>query len=99
VAVLHLLARYWDWAGSNVGAMPACGLVALTAGLIFRKPLARLWHRVHAAILAPIHARLDGIAATAAAAHRIAADTHKALTGFEHPDAPKAERKTGGTRL
>ena len=31
---------------------------------------------------------LSEIRAVAEAAHRIAADTHKALTGLDHPDAP-----------
>jgi hypothetical protein len=29
---LHWLGRYWAWAGSNIGAMPACGLLALAVG-------------------------------------------------------------------
>lgn len=88
--VFHELRLYWAWAGSNIGAMPGCGLVALIAGLIFRRPLARLWHRVHEAILAPVHTRLDEIARHAIAARVIAADTHKALTGIDHPQAPSA---------
>jgi hypothetical protein len=29
---LHWVSTYWDWAGSNIGAMPACGAIALGVG-------------------------------------------------------------------
>jgi len=29
---LHWLRAYWEWAGSNIGAMPACGAIALGVG-------------------------------------------------------------------
>lgn len=89
--VFHLLLRYWDWAGSNVGAMPACGLVALVAGLIFRKPLERLAGKVHGKLMEPVHARLREIESHAVAARKIAADTHRELTGHDHPDAPRGK--------
>lgn len=48
---MHLLARYWSWAGSNVGAMPACGAVAFAFAFIFRDrighALAAWWHKHH----------------------------------------------------
>jgi hypothetical protein len=36
---------------------------------------------------------LEQIRETAEKAHRIAADTHKALTGIDHPDAPPTTRE------
>lgn len=51
MAALHLLARYWAWAGSNVGAMPACGAIAAGFAFIFRdrlgRTLAAWWHKHH----------------------------------------------------
>jgi hypothetical protein len=87
VVVLHLLGRYWAWAGSNVGAMPACGAVAFVFAFVFRDRLGRAfsawWHR-HLG-----HSReLAEIRAIAEKAHRISADTPRALTGQVHPDAP-----------
>lgn len=84
---LHLLARYWALAGSNVASMPACGAIAALFAFIFRdrlgKALASWWHR-HLG-----HGReLAEIRAIAEKAHRISADTHRALTGLDHPDAP-----------
>lgn len=90
--VLHWLARYWAWAGSNIGAMPACGLLALAVGgpvtYLLRdrigRRLATWWHKHlgHGAELAEIRE-------IAEQGRRISADTHRALTGLEHPDAPK----------
>lgn len=58
------------------------------AELLLRKPLRRAW----AGLRAPLHLHItDEIASLRedlAAARRIAADTHLALTGREHPDAP-----------
>ena len=58
MTVVHWLAWYWDWAGSNIGAMPGCGLVAVAAALVFRRWLGRhlaaWWHRHHGP-----HARED----------------------------------------
>lgn len=80
---LHWLRLYWDWAGSNIGAMPGCGLVAVASAACFRKPLARWWHRHFGA-----QAELAGIKAAAESAHRIAADLFEHHTGRQHPDAP-----------
>lgn len=80
----HWLGSYWAWVGSNIGALPAEALVTLLAGWIFRKPLGRLKGR----LLSGVHQRLDVIERKAAAAHRIAADTHRHVTGRDHPDAP-----------
>jgi hypothetical protein len=64
------LAAYWAWAGSNIGAMPACGLLALAAGApltyLLRDrighTLAAWWHKHHrqhmAAELAAMEQRL-----------------------------------------
>ena len=32
----HEAWRYWQWAGSNVGAMPLCGVVAAAFGYLLR---------------------------------------------------------------
>jgi hypothetical protein len=75
LAAWHAWCRYWDWAGSNIGAMPGCGAVAAVAGACFRKPLRAWWRR---------HSGADA----AEAAHRIAADLWRHHTGTDHPDAP-----------
>lgn len=81
--VTHWLRWYWDWAGSNVGAMPACGLFAVLSAVCFRRPAAAWWHRHFGA-----RQDLADIKAVADAAHRIAADLYKHHTGHHHPDAP-----------
>jgi hypothetical protein len=93
---LHWLRAYWAWAGSNIGAMPACGAIALGIGApltyLLRERIGRAlhgWWRRHLS-----HgAELAEIRAIAEKAHRIAADTHKALTGKDHPDAPGGRRE------
>jgi hypothetical protein len=89
VIIGHLLLRYWAWAGSNIGAMPGCGLVAVVSAVCFRKPLAAWWHKHFG-----MKADLAEIRDAAAAAHRIAADLFEHHTGQAHPDAPG---KPGGT--
>lgn len=84
----HLLRQYWDWAGSNIGAMPACGIVAIAFAVCFRKPLARWWHKHFGA-----QAELAEIRETAAAACRIAADLFEHHTGRVHPCAPDSEKE------
>jgi hypothetical protein len=81
--ILHELARYWNWAGSNIGAMPACGAVAVLFAVCFRKPAAAWWrkHFGQAADLADIKAM-------ASAAHTIAADLFEHHTGKPHALAP-----------
>ena len=78
---LHL---YWAWAGSNIGAMPACGALAIVSAACFQKPLARWWHKHLGA-----KAELADIKSTADAAHRIAADLFEHHVGQRHPDAPE----------
>jgi len=70
-------------AWSNVVAMPACGVVAIVFAVCFRKPAARWWHKHFG-----VRAELAEIRELAAKAHRIAADTHRHITGERHPDAP-----------
>lgn len=82
----HWLREYWGWAGSNIGAMPACGLIAVLSAAVFRKPLARWWHRHFG-----MKAELAEIRDAAAAAHRIAADLFEHHTGERHRDAPEHE--------
>lgn len=71
----------------NVGAMPVCGVLAAVFAFLFRDHIGRVlrtwWHRHfgHADELAEIRD-------LAARAHRIAADTHRHVTGRHHPDAP-----------
>jgi hypothetical protein len=84
VIVFHELRLYWDWAGSNIGAMPGCGLVAVLVTVCFRKPLAAWWRKHFGA-----QADLADIKAVAESAHKIAADLFEHHTGHEHPLAPK----------
>lgn len=77
MTVLHWLGSYWGWAGSNVGAMPACAAVGAAFAVLLRKPLVRLWRK---------HSGADA----AEAAHRIAADLYRHHVGHAHPDAPEA---------
>lgn len=86
--MLHLLHSYWGWTGGNIAAMPLEALAAALAGLLFRRPLATLARWARRKLLADVHGRLDEIHETARAAHRISADTHKALTAQDHPAAP-----------
>jgi len=65
--VFHYLRLYWDWAGSNVGAMPGCGAVAIVFAVCFRKPIATWWHKHFGA-----QADLDEI-------KKIAGDAHAAV--------------------
>lgn len=69
---------WWQWVFQNIAPAPVCAALALAAAWLARKPLRRAWTWLHA-----------GLLADAAAARRIAADTHRALTGQEHPDAPQ----------
>lgn len=80
---------YWAQVAGNIWAMPLQAVVAFTAGVLFRRPLAAWWHR-HSGVKAD----LADIRAVADAAHRIAADLHERLTGERHPDAP-AKRGEG----
>lgn len=79
----HLVRQYWDWAGSNIGAMPACGAIAVLSAVCLRKPLARWWHKHFG-----VKAELADIKSVADAAHRIAADLFERHTGERHADAP-----------
>lgn len=79
----HWLRWYWDWAGSNIGAMPGCAVVGIAFAVCFRRPLAVWWHRHFGA-----KAELAAIRAAADAAHRIAADLYEHHTGERHPAAP-----------
>jgi hypothetical protein len=89
VIVLHWLGAYLAWTGSNVGAMPLEALAATAAGLVFRKPIMRLWRWFSRELRSESRQALAEIRETAEAARRIAADTHRHVTGQEHPDAPK----------
>ncbi len=80
----HWLRAYWDWAGSNIGAMPGCGLVALAFTVAFRKPVSRLWRWIVGE-----KAEIEDIRRAAAAAHRIAADLYRHHTGEAHEHAPE----------
>jgi hypothetical protein len=93
------LLRYWNWAGSNIGAMPACGLLALAIGApityLLRDRIGHAlkgwWqrHLGHAAELAELRE-------IASKAQRIAADTYRHHTGRDHPDAPSSPRAERG---
>lgn len=84
----HWLRSYWDWAGSNIGAAPACGILAVLFAVCFQKPIAKWWHK-HLGY----RADLAEIRDIASAAHRIAADTFRHHTGHDHPDAPGGEHE------
>jgi hypothetical protein len=88
---------YWLPTWPNAGAIPLCVVVGGIGGWIFRKPLKRLWLRFRDHLHEPVRAELAEIRAIAEKGRKIAADTHKALTGMDHPDAPKSEQMTGGT--
>jgi hypothetical protein len=87
----HALRWYWEWAGSNIGAMPGCALAGVLVGApltwLFRDRIGRGlsgWWRRHLG-----HgAEIDELRATAGKAHRIAADLYLHHTGSHHPDAP-----------
>jgi hypothetical protein len=79
---IHLLAAYWAWAGSNVGAMPACALVAGIFTMTFLSPIKKFWHK-------HFGPDIEDIRDAANAAHRIAADLYEKHTGHKHPDAPE----------
>ena len=79
-----MIGRYWDWTGGNIGALPLEFIVTAIAGWIFRKPIRRLWDRLHK----DAQGELAEIRRIAEQAHRIAADTHQHVTGHMHPDAP-----------
>lgn len=83
MTAVHLLRQYWEWAGSNIGAMPACGLIAVLSAACFRRPLARWWHRHFG-----MKAELEEIRDIAASAHRIAADLFERHAGRPHELAP-----------
>lgn len=74
---------YWALTGGNILAMPLQSVIVVVATLVFRKPAARLWHR-----LVGERADMGDIRRAAEAAHRIAADLHERMTGEAHPDAP-----------
>lgn len=91
MTAVHLLRQYWDWAGSNIGAMPACGLIAAVSAAAFRRPLARLWHR-----LIGEHPAIAEIRRAANAAQQIAADLYEHHTGQPHELAsPPGNEKRG----
>lgn len=78
-----MIGHYWALTGGNILAMPPEFVITVAAGLLFGKPLRRLWHRVFGE-----RADIEDIRRAAAAAHRIAADLHEKLTGEAHPEAP-----------
>jgi voltage-gated potassium channel len=66
--------------------------VATAAMLVLIPLLAAVFARVSAAhVRATLRADLAELRSVAARAHRIAADTHKHVTGREHPDAPPSD--------
>lgn len=79
--------QYWDWAGSNIGAMPAEFLITVVVTVIFRRPIARAiaWIR-RGGDTALEDARED-----ARKARLIAADLYRHVTGEDHPHAPGRE--------
>lgn len=86
--LFHWLRLYWDWAGSNVGAMPACGLLATAFVVCFRKPIAAWWRKHFGA-----QADLRDIRKAAEDARKIAADLFEHHVGHAHHLAPPPEPK------
>lgn len=78
-----MIGHYWNLTGGNILAMPLEFVIGIVAGLLFGKPLRRLWHRIFGE-----RADIEDIRRAAAAAHRIAADLFEHHTGEAHPDAP-----------
>jgi len=79
---------FWVLVWPNVGAVPLCAAASLIGVYCFRRPLERAWQRARTHLNAPLRAEIAELRSVAERAHRIAADTHKALTGTDHPDAP-----------
>lgn len=83
--VFHWLRLYWDWAGSNIGAAPACGLLAILFAVCCQKPISRWWHRHFG-----VRNEIREVRKIAEASQRISADLFEHHTGQAHPDAPPA---------
>lgn len=80
--------QYWNWAGSNIGAlpveMPAEVLLGALFTIIFRRPIAALIARVRAEKDETLHrAQQDSAKALV-----IAADLYRHVTGEDHRHAP-----------
>lgn len=79
--------QYWAWVGGNIGAMPLQTAITVAVTVVFRRPVARLWHHV-----VGDRADLDDIRRAADAAHRIAADLFERHGEGPHPLAPPKEQ-------
>ena len=79
---------YWVPTWPNAGAIPLCVAFGAIGTYCFRRPLGRLWKRVKADMHRDVRDDISDIRAIAEAGRRIAADTHKHVTGRDHPDAP-----------
>lgn len=77
-----VIARYWDYVGGNIAAMPLQAVITVVATLLLRKHVARWWHH-----LVGEKADLEDVKR----ALRIAADLFEHHTGERHPDAPGHE--------
>lgn len=86
-----MLARYWDWVGGNIGAMPLQAVITVSATLLLRKPVARWWRA-----LVGERADLDDVRRAAEDARRIAADLFEHHTGTAHPAAPDPRQMKEG---
>ena len=84
--MIGFLRWYWDWAGSNIGAMPGCGIVATAVGWLVRKPALAWWHR-HLSV----RTDLEDIRHMSESAHKIAADLFERVTGERHELHPEQE--------
>ena len=88
---MHVFLTYFGWpygaTWSNVGAMPACGVVAAVAAFVFRDRIGRAlsgWWKRHFGH----HEEIAELREMAATAHQIMADLFQHQTGVRHPDAP-----------
>lgn len=85
-----MIGQYWNLTGGNILAMPPEFVITVAAGLLFGKPLRRLWHRVFGerADMQDLKRMAEAAERRAATAARIAADLFEHHTGEAHPDAP-----------
>lgn len=73
--------------GGNLVASVLLTVLSLLGAWLGRRRIAVWWRAHH-----PHGPAIAEIRQIAAAAHRIAADTHEHLTGERHPDSPRKDR-------
>ena len=76
--------------GNNIAAVEWVVACAVATALL-RKPIIRGVNWLKATMLREVHERLDELHGKVDDAKQIAADTHKAVTGQDHPRAKGGE--------